>query len=62
MILAKIGNKIFLNGDPITRATLRKILKKHFDEAGWERLWQDIERYGRVHVAFVFVDKGKGRD
>lgn len=61
MILAKIGNKIFLNGTTVTRATLAKIFKRHFGKTSWERLWQDIEKYGRVHVAFVFVDKGKDR-
>ena len=61
MILAKIGNKIFLNGDPITRATLAKIFKRHFGKTSWERLWQDIEKYGRVHVAFVFVEREKER-
>ena len=61
MTIAKEGRRLLLNGTPITRTRLRKILKQHFSEASWERLWQDIEKYGRVHVAFVFVNKGKDR-
>ena len=61
MKVEKTGKQVKLNGTPITRMTLRKILKRHFSKTSWERLWQDIEKYGRVHVAFVFVNKGKDR-
>ena len=60
MTLAKIGKQVFFNENLATRKTLEQICKRYFDEAGWEKLWQDLERYGRVHVAFVFVEGGKG--
>lgn len=61
MKVEKTGKLVKLNGTTITRATLAKIFKHHFSKTSWERLWQDIEKYGRVHVAFVFVGKGKDR-
>ena len=61
MTVAKEGRQLLLNGKLTRRATLAKIFKRHFGKTSWERLWQDIEKYGRVHVAFVFVNKGKDR-
>ena len=61
MKFEKAGKQVTVNGTTITRATLVKIFKRHFGKTSWERLWQDIEKYGRVHVAFVFVNKGKDR-
>ena len=61
MKFEKAGKQVTVNGNTITRETLVKIFKRHFGKTSWERLWQDIEKYGRVHVAFVFVNKGKDR-
>ena len=60
MKIERAGKQVKLNGNPMKRSTLAKIFKRHFSKTSWERLWQDIEKYGRVHVAFVFVGKGKG--
>lgn len=61
MTLAKIGKEVFFNEKPATREALEQVCKRYFGAAGWEKIWQDVEKYGRVHVAFVFVDsKRKG--
>ena len=60
MKFERVGKKVKINGKMTDRATLTKLFRHHFSKAGWEKLWQDIKQYGRVHVALIFVEKGKG--
>ena len=61
MTISKEGTRLLLNGLPTTRAEVKKVCKKNFSAGSWERLWADVEKYGRVHVAIVFTDSRKGR-
>ena len=60
MKLERKGRKVLLNGRPIHRSALKKLFRHHFSKTGWEKLLQDVEKYGRIHVAIVFVEKKKG--
>ena len=59
MRFESIGKEILFNGKTTSQDTLAEVCKKYFSAASWDKLWQDIEKYGRVHVAVVFVGKGK---
>lgn len=61
MRFERIGKQVLLDGAKVRPSALEEVCKKYFSASSWEKLWQDIEKYGRVHVAFVFVDsKRKG--
>ena len=50
------AEKFRINDLPISREQLNELCAQYFSKQSLEQLWLDLEKYGRVHIAFAFVN------